>query len=169
MTCCTNRVNLSRNVSCRNSDRWAEVLADQRSRSISLAQPSQQSKWQSSPPPSGEKKSKPNRGLHANNTSGALPNNPPSFWPTETSHKPKNEQATTAVVQESGLLKRQESGALMICYFESQIPRSLKLGIIIKFEEKILVTDVGSSHHPLPRRLLALYPMMRVLLRVFSS
>lgn len=26
--------------------------------------------------------------------------------------------------------------ALMICYFESQIPRSMKLGIIVKFEKK---------------------------------
>lgn len=39
---------------------------------------------------------------------------------------------------------------LMICYFESQIPRSMKWGIIIKFEKENSwhVADISLSHHP---------------------
>jgi len=43
----------------------------------------------------------------------------------------------------------------MICCVEPQIPGSMKWGIIIKFSWH--VTDLGSSHHPLPSRLLIVW------------
>lgn len=62
-----------------------------------------------------------------------LPNNPPSSWPGEMSRTLRSELAATGV----GIIEeREEIGALMICYFKSQIPGSLKLGITIKLKKR---------------------------------